>query len=461
MTPWPGIALLFDKILVADRGEIALRIIRTCKDLGIRTVAVYSEADAHSLHVHLADEDVCIGPPPVESSYRNFANIISAAELTNADAIHPGYGPLAENAEFAELCESCAIEFIGPAVDALRQMGDKAVARHTMQAAGVPVIPGSEEEVTSLDEAREWAATIGYPLRVKAAAGGGGRGMRVVHSPDDLAEAWQMARLEARNAFADDALYLERSIERARHIEIQVLGDGSGGVVHLGERECSIQRRHQKLLEESPSPAVDDDLRRRLGEAAVAGARSINYRGAGTVEFLVDKSGEFYFLEMNTRIQVEHPVTEAVCGLDLIAEQLRIAAGEPLGYEQSDIKITGHALECRINAENPETNFTPSAGTITALHLPGGPSVRIDSHIYQGYTVPPYYDSLLAKIITVGSNRAQSIARMRRVLEEITIEGVATTVSFHRALLQESDFIAGRFDTDFVSRTDLGQTAPV
>lgn len=461
MTPWPGIALLFDKILVADRGEIALRIIRTCKDLGIRTVAVYSEADAHSLHVHLADEDVCIGPPPVESSYRNFANIISAAELTNADAIHPGYGPLAENAEFAELCESCAIEFIGPAVDALRQMGDKAVARHTMQAAGVPVIPGSEEEVTSLDEAREWAATIGYPLRVKAAAGGGGRGMRVVHSPDDLAEAWQMARLEARNAFADDALYLERSIERARHIEIQVLGDGSGGVVHLGERECSIQRRHQKLLEESPSPAVDDDLRRRLGEAAVAGARSINYRGAGTVEFLVDKSGEFYFLEMNTRIQVEHPVTEAVCGLDLIAEQLRIAAGEPLGYEQSDIKITGHALECRINAENPETNFTPSAGTITALHLPGGPSVRIDSHIYQGYTVPPYYDSLLAKIITVGSNRAQSIARMRRVLEEITIEGVATTVSFHRALLQESDFIAGRFDTDFVSRTDLGQTAAV
>ncbi len=461
MTPWPGIALLFDKILVADRGEIALRIIRTCKDLGIRTVAVYSEADAHSLHVHLADEDVCIGPPPVESSYRNFANIISAAELTNADAIHPGYGPLAENAEFAELCESCAIEFIGPAVDALRQMGNKAVARHTMQAAGVPVIPGSEEEVTSLDEAREWAATIGYPLRVKAAAGGGGRGMRVVHSPDDLAEAWQMARLEARNAFADDALYLERSIERARHIEIQVLGDGSGGVVHLGERECSIQRRHQKLLEESPSPAVDDDLRRRLGEAAVAGARSINYRGAGTVEFLVDKSGEFYFLEMNTRIQVEHPVTEAVCGLDLIAEQLRIAAGEPLGYEQSDIKITGHALECRINAENPETNFTPSAGTITALHLPGGPSVRIDSHIYQGYTVPPYYDSLLAKIITVGSNRAQSIARMRRVLEEITIEGVATTVSFHRALLQESDFIAGRFDTDFVSRTDLGQTAAV
>jgi len=461
VTPWPGIALLFDKILVADRGEIALRIIRTCKDLGIRTVAVYSEADAHSLHVHLADEDVCIGPPPVESSYRNFANIISAAELTNADAIHPGYGPLAENAEFAELCESCAIEFIGPAVDALRQMGDKAVARHTMQAAGVPVIPGSEEEVTSLDEAREWAATIGYPLRVKAAAGGGGRGMRVVHSPDDLAEAWQMARLEARNAFADDALYLERSIERARHIEIQVLGDGSGGVVHLGERECSIQRRHQKLLEESPSPAVDDDLRRRLGEAAVAGARSINYRGAGTVEFLVDKSGEFYFLEMNTRIQVEHPVTEAVCGLDLIAEQLRIAAGEPLGYEQSDIKITGHALECRINAENPETNFTPSAGTITALHLPGGPSVRIDSHIYQGYTVPPYYDSLLAKIITVGSNRAQSIARMRRVLEEITIEGVATTVSFHRALLQESDFIAGRFDTDFVSRTDLGQTAAV
>jgi acetyl-CoA carboxylase biotin carboxylase subunit len=450
---------LFDKILVADRGEIALRVIRTCKDLGIRTVAVYSEADAHSLHVHLADEDVCIGPPPGELSYRNFANIISAAELTNADAVHPGYGPLAENADFAELCESCAIEFIGPSVDSLRQMGDKAVARHTMQAAGVPVIPGSEEEVKSLDQALEWAGRIGYPLRVKAAAGGGGRGMRVVRSPQELPEAWQMARLEARNAFADDALYLERSIERARHIEIQVLGDGSSGIVYLGERECSIQRRHQKLLEESPSPAVDDDLRRRLGDAAVAAASSINYRSAGTVEFLVDENREHYFLEMNTRIQVEHPVTEAVCGLDLIAEQIRIAGGEALGYDQSDIKLTGHAMECRINAEDPETNFTPSAGTISALHFPGGPSVRIDSHIYQGYAVPPYYDSLLAKIITIGSDRAQSIARMRRVLAEITIEGVATTVSFHRALLQDSNFIAGRFDTDFVSRTDLDNTA--
>lgn len=450
---------MFDKILVADRGEIALRVIRTCKELGIGTVAVYSEADAHSLHVHLADEDVCIGPPPGESSYRNFANIISAAELTNADAIHPGYGPLAENADFAELCESCAIEFIGPSVDSLRQMGDKAAARRTMQAAGLPVIPGSEGEVKSLDEAREWAGTIGYPLRLKAAAGGGGRGMRVVRSPEELAEAWQMARLEARAAFADDALYLERSLDGARHIEIQILGDGSGGTVHLGERECSIQRRHQKLLEESPSPAVDDGLRRRLGDAAVAGARSIGYRGAGTVEFLVDGDQEFYFLEMNTRIQVEHPVTEAVCGLDLIAEQIRIAAGEPLGYEQGDIELTGHAMECRINAEDPEKDFTPCAGTITALHFPGGPSVRIDSHIYQGYVVPPYYDSLLAKIITFGSDRSQAIARMRRVLAEITIEGVATTVSFHRALLEDSDFIAGRFDTDYVNRTDLGDAA--
>ena len=447
---------MFAKILVADRGEIALRVMRTCRDLGILTVAVYSEADAQSLHVLMADEDVCIGPPAGEHSYRNFANIISAAELTNADAIHAGYGPLAENADFAELCQSCGIKFIGPPVSAVRQMGDKAAARQFMQDAGVPVIPGSREEVHSVDEARRLAADIGFPLRLKATAGGGGRGMRVVAGEGELEEAWQLARLEARTAFTSDALYMERSIENARHIEIQILGDEFGNVVHLGERECSIQRRHQKLLEESPSPVVDDDLRRRLGEAAVAGARSVGYASAGTVEFLVDADGEFFFLEMNTRIQVEHPVTEMVSGTDLIAEQIRIANGQRLGFTQGDIDLHGHAIECRINAEDPDKNFMPSAGTIRALHLPGGPGLRIDSHVYQGYDVPPYYDSLLAKIITFGRDRSQAIARMRRVLAEVTIEGLATTLPFHRILLENPDFVAGRFDTEFVARERAG-----
>ncbi len=449
---------MFKKVLIADRGEIALRVIRACRELGIQTVAVHSNVDERSLHVLFADEDVCIGPAASESSYRNVANIISAAELTNADAIHPGYGPLAENADFAELCDQCDIKFIGPPVEAIRSMGDKALARRTMAAAGVPVIPGSEGEVTTVDMARELAVDLGFPLRLKASAGGGGRGMRVVRTMDELADAWQMARLEARNAFSTDALYMERSVERARHIEIQVLGDEHGHLVYLGERECSIQRRHQKLLEESPSPAVDTELRERLGTAAIAGAHGVGYWSAGTIEFLLDADGSFYFMEMNTRIQVEHPVTEMVSGVDLVKEQIRIAAGEPLGYSQADVNLEGHAIECRINAEDPARNFIPSAGTITALHFPGGPGVRIDSHLYQGYAIPPYYDSLLAKVIAYGRDRAESLARMKRLLAELTIEGVATTVPFHRALLEQPDFVAGDFDTEYVNNARL-QTA--
>ena len=446
---------MFNKILIADRGEIALRVIRACKEMGIDTVAIHSLADTHSLHVSFADEDVCIGPPAGKDSYRNFANIISAAELTNADAIHPGYGPLAENAEFAELCAQCGIKFVGPPTDAIRKMGDKSVARQTMQNAGVPVVPGSEGELHTIEETRHWAEQVGFPLRLKASAGGGGRGMRVVRAMDELEEAWQMARLEARGAFTSDAVYMERSIESARHIEIQVLGDEHGNIVYLGERECSIQRRNQKLLEESPSPVVDADLRRRLGEATIAGAASVGYYSAGTIEYLVDENLDFYFMEMNTRIQVEHPVTEMVTGVDLVKQQIRVAAGEKLDFTQDDVQMSGHAIECRINAEDPAKNFIPSSGTITALHMPGGPGVRVDSHIYQDYAMPPYYDSLLAKVIAYGHDRADAMARMRRVLSEFTIEGVATTIPFHRVLLEQPDFIAGRFDTNYVANTQL------
>lgn len=445
---------MFEKILIADRGEIALRVIRACQELGIATVAVHSQADTRSLHVSFADEDVCIGPAAGKDSYRNIVNIISAAELTNADAIHPGYGPLAEDADFSAICADCGIEFIGPPTAAIRNMGDKAVARHTMQQAGVPVVPGSEGALGSLDDARQWAEKVGFPLRLKAAAGGGGRGMRVVRAMDELEEAYQMARREARTAFTSDAVYLERSIEQARHIEIQVLGDQHGHLVHLGERECSIQRRNQKLLEESPSPVVDADLRQRLGESALAGAAAVGYYSAGTIEFLVDSEHNFYFMEMNTRIQVEHPVTEMVTGLDLVEEQIRIAAGESLRFSQEDIQLSGHAIECRINAEDPAHNFIPSSGVIEVLHLPGGPGVRIDSHIYQGYEIPPYYDSLLAKIIAYGPNRQGAMARMRRVLAECTIEGVATTLPFHQTLLTNSDFIAGQFDTSYVANAE-------
>ena len=445
---------MFEKILIADRGEIALRVIRACQELGIATVAVHSQADARSLHVSFADEDVCIGPAAGKDSYRNIVNIISAAELTNADAIHPGYGPLAEDADFSAICADCGIEFIGPPTAAIRKMGDKAVARHTMQQAGVPVVPGSEGALGSLDDARQWAEQVGFPLRLKAAAGGGGRGMRVVRAMDELEEAYQMARREARTAFTSDAVYMERSIEQARHIEIQVLGDQHGHLVHLGERECSIQRRNQKLLEESPSPVVDADLRQRLGESALAGAAAVGYYSAGTIEFLVDSEHNFYFMEMNTRIQVEHPVTEMVTGLDLVAEQIRIAAGQSLRFSQEDVQLSGHAIECRINAEDPAHNFIPSSGVIEVLHLPGGPGVRIDSHIYQGYEIPPYYDSLLAKIIAYGPNRQDAMARMRRVLDECTIEGVATTLPFHQTLLTNPDFIAGQFDTSYVANAE-------
>ena len=445
---------MFEKILIADRGEIALRVIRACQELGIATVAVHSQADARSLHVSFADEDVCIGPAAGKDSYRNIVNIISAAELTNADAIHPGYGPLAEDADFSAICADCGIEFIGPPTTAIRKMGDKAVARHTMQQAGVPVVPGSEGSLGSLDDARQWAEQVGFPLRLKAAAGGGGRGMRVVRAMDELEEAYQMARREARTAFTSDAVYMERSIEQARHIEIQVLGDQHGHLVHLGERECSIQRRNQKLLEESPSPVVDADLRQRLGESALAGAAAVGYYSAGTIEFLVDSEHNFYFMEMNTRIQVEHPVTEMVTGLDLVAEQIRIAAGQSLRFSQEGVQLSGHAIECRINAEDPAHNFIPSSGVIEVLHLPGGPGVRIDSHIYQGYEIPPYYDSLLAKIIAYGPNRQGAMARMRRVLDECTIEGVATTLPFHQTLLTNPDFIAGQFDTSYVANAE-------
>ncbi len=446
---------LFHKILVADRGEIALRVIRACKEFGIQTVAVHSEADANSLHIGFADEDVCIGPPAGDQSYRNIPRILSAAEVTDADAIHPGYGPLAENAEFAEICTSCGFTFIGPSPESIRKMGDKAVARKTMVEAGVLVSPGTGM-LQDLDEAREAVSQIGYPVRLKAVAGGGGRGMRTVHADEELERAWQMAHTEAEAAFTSGALYLEKEIEAPRHVEIQILGDQSGNIVHLGERECSIQRRHQKLVEESPSPAVDDDLRQRMGEAAIAGARAVDYFSAGTVEFLLDASGHFYFLEMNTRIQVEHPVTEMVTGIDLVKAQIRIAAEVPLGFSQEAVAHTGHAIECRINAEDPDHNFRPSAGTVSTFHMPGGPGIRVDSHAYSGYHIPSHYDSLLAKLIAYGENREEAVARMVRALQEFVIEGVPTTIPFHLTALNHPDFQNGQIATDFVQNLGYG-----
>ncbi len=442
---------MFRKILIANRGEIALRIIRTCKELGIRTVAVYSEADRYSLHVRFADEAVCIGPGPSKESYLNIPRIIAAAEITNAEAIHPGYGFLAENAMFAEICESSGIKFIGPTPDAIEAMGDKALAKETMRKAGVPVIPGSDGVVETLEEAREIANEIGFPVMLKAAAGGGGKGMRMVMSDDELENAWQTARAEAEAAFGNPALYIEKFIEKPRHVEIQILADEHGNIIHLGERDCSIQRRHQKLIEESPSPIVTPELREAMGQAAIKGAKSVKYRNAGTIEFLVDKEGNFYFMEMNTRIQVEHPVTEMVYGIDIVREQIRIAAGEKLGIKQRQIKPNGHAIECRINAEDPFKGFRPSPGKITALHFPGGYGVRVDSHIYQEYVIPPYYDSMIAKLIVHARTRDEAIARMLRALEEFVIEGVHTTIPFHIKLLNSPEFRSGvDYDTKFI-----------
>ncbi|HLU26452.1 MAG TPA: acetyl-CoA carboxylase biotin carboxylase subunit [Longimicrobiales bacterium] len=443
---------MFRKVLIANRGEIALRVIRACRELGIRTVAVYSEADRESLHVRFADEDVCIGPPLARDSYLNIPRLIAAAEVTGADAIHPGYGFLAENAEFAEICERSDIVFIGPTAEQIRLMGDKAVARRTMAAVGVPTVPGTDA-VSDPEEALEAAREIGFPVLIKAAAGGGGKGMRVALDEAGFVGQFQLAQNEAKAAFGDPSVYLEKYLARPRHVEVQVLGDRYGRIVHLGERECSIQRRHQKLIEEAPSPAVTPELRAAMGEAAVRGAEAIGYMSAGTIEFLLDEDGKFYFMEMNTRIQVEHPVTELVTGVDLVKEQIRIAAGERLSDSvKSGMEFRGHAIECRINAEDPSRNFQPSPGTITTFHPPGGPGVRVDTHAYAGYRVPPYYDSLIGKLIVHGNTREEAIARMRIALESFIIQGVHTTIPFLLEILDTPEFRAGQVDTKFLER---------
>lgn len=445
---------MFKKVLIANRGEIALRIIRVCKQLGIKTVAVYSQADRDSLHVRFADEAVCIGPPPSRESYLKIPRIIAAAEITGADAIHPGYGFLAENAGFAEICTTSAIKFIGPTPAMISAMGDKAVAKETMRKAGVPVVPGSENVLSSVDEAREIARSISYPVIIKASAGGGGRGMRIVREEGEMENAYGTARHEAEQAFNNPDLYLEKYIEQPRHVEIQVFGDEHGNVIHFGERDCSVQRRHQKLIEESPSPVVDDALRTKMGEAAIKGCKAVNYVNAGTVEFLVDREMNFYFMEMNTRIQVEHPVTEQVTGHDLIKLQLQIAAGERLPKKK--IVQRGYAMECRINAEDPAHDFRPSPGKITDFHMPGGFGVRVDTHAYAGYSVPPYYDSLTAKLIVYAQTREGAINKMAGALEEFVIEGIRTTIPFHRQVMQNETFRSGRFDTSFLDTFILG-----
>ena len=440
---------MFEKILIANRGEIALRVIRACRELGIGTVAVYSEADRDSLHVRFSDEDICIGPAAGRESYLNIPRIVAAAEITGAEAIHPGYGFLAENAEFAEICDRSGIVFIGPTADQIRRMGDKAEARRTMIEAGVPVVPGSKGAVDDVEAARVEAERIGYPVIIKAAAGGGGKGMRVAESADVIENTFTMARNEAAAAFNDARVYIERFVQRPRHVEIQVMGDRHGNLIHLGERDCSIQRRHQKLIEESPSPAITPETRQAMGDAAILAGRAIDYSNAGTVEFLLAETGEFFFMEMNTRIQVEHPVTEMVTGVDLVKEQIRSAAGERIGGPPT---LSGHAIECRINAEDPEYDFRPSPGKITAFHAPGGPGIRIDTHVYAGYSVPPYYDSLLGKLIAYGSTREEALGRAYQALEEFIIEGVKTTIPFLRDVLRHPDFVAGNVDTHSLER---------
>ena len=444
---------MFKKILIANRGEIALRVIRTCREMGIRTVAIYSTADRDSLHVRFADEAVCIGAPASSVSYLNIPNIIAAAEITNADAIHPGYGFLSENAEFSRICDEYQIKFIGPSPDMINKMGDKATAKATMKAAGVPTVPGSEGIVSTIDKGLAIAKDIGYPIILKATAGGGGKGMRIVHDPSGFKKAWDDAKRESGSSFGNDQLYLEKFVEEPRHIEIQIVGDHTGKACHLSERDCSIQRRHQKLVEETPSPFMTDELRDKMGEAAIAGAEAIGYEGVGTIEFLVDKHRNFYFMEMNTRIQVEHPITEEVTSYDLIKEQIKVAAGIEISGNNYYPKM--HAIECRINAEDPARGFRPSPGQITNLHMPGGHGVRIDSHIYAGYSIPPNYDSMIAKLIVSGQSREEAITRMSRALQEFIIEGIKTTIPFHIKLMNDPKFREGDFTTAFMDNFDL------
>ena len=440
----------FSRILVANRGEIAQRVIRACRELGIESVAVYSEADRHASYLDLADHKVRIGPAPSLNSYLDISKIIAAAEITDVEAIHPGYGFLSENPQFAEICQSCRIQFIGPTVENIRQLGDKAMARELAMASNVPVVPGSPEIVPDEDEGLRISKEIGYPVLIKAVAGGGGRGMRIAREESSFVAAYQAARSEAANAFKNSDVYIEKLIEKPRHVEIQILADSYGSVIHLGERDCSLQRRHQKLVEESPSPAVDEELRAKMGASAVNLAKASGYRGAGTVEFLLDREGNYYFIEMNTRIQVEHPVTEMVTGIDLVQEQIRIASGAPLRYRQEDIKIHGHAMECRINAEDPARGFAPSPGKILDFRAPGGMGVRLDSHVYSGYTVPSNYDSLLGKLIVHRDTREEAILTMRRALDEFTIEGIKTTIPFYSEVLQHFHFVKGNLDTGFI-----------
>ena len=444
---------MFNKILIANRGEIALRVIRTCREMGIGTVAVYSKADEESLHVKFADEAVCIGPAPSAESYLKISNIIAAAEITNADAIHPGYGFLSENAKFSKICDEHKIKFIGASADMISKMGDKATAKATMKAAGVPTIPGSEGLIKDFAQCKKLAKKVGYPVMLKATAGGGGKGMRAVWSEDDLQKAWDSARQEAKASFGNDGMYMEKLIEEPRHIEIQVVGDSFGKACHLSERDCSVQRRHQKLTEETPSPFMTDKLRDKMGEAAVKAAEYIKYEGAGTVEFLVDKHRKFYFMEMNTRIQVEHPITEQVIDYDLIAEQIKVAAGHRLSGKDYYPKL--HSIECRINAEDPYNDFRPSPGIIQTLHTPGGHGVRLDTHVYGGYVIPPHYDSMIAKLITTAQTREEAINKMKRALDEFVIEGIKTTIPFHRQLMDHPDYVAGNYTTKFMEDFEM------
>ena len=442
---------MFNKVLIANRGEIALRIIRACKELGVKTIAVYSEADESSLHVQMADEAYCIGQPHPTKSYLNVTNIMSVALNANADAVHPGYGFLAENADFSEFCAEHKIEFIGSSADNIRMMGDKATARSTMDNIGVPTVPGTGL-IDNIESMRPWAEEAGYPILIKATAGGGGKGMRIVESADNLAEQAQMAKTEAGACFGNDAIYAEKYLMKPRHIEIQIIADKYGNVVYLPERDCSIQRRHQKLLEESPSPAITPEIRHKMGEYAVLAAKSIGYVGVGTIEYLYDIDDKFYFMEMNTRIQVEHPVTEMVCGLDLVKEQIKVAAGEKLPYSQEDIKLQGHSIECRINAEDPDKNFAPSPGLIEGYIAPGGPGIRVDSHVYHDYTIPPFYDSLVSKLISFGVDREEARMRMLRALDEYAITGIKTTIPFHQKILVNEAFLKGEVYTDFIAQ---------